>query len=62
MIWPIGIARQVMMRSAFDQDWTDASWLIPRLGLDRYPIEIIPPRQIPKRNCLLCRCPDRAGR
>lgn len=52
------IARQVMTRSLFDQYQTDASWLIPRLGLDRYPIEIIPPQQITKRNCALCRCPD----
>jgi hypothetical protein len=52
------IARQAMIRSAFDQYQTDASWLIPRLGLDRYPIEIISPQQIPKRNCLFCRCPD----
>jgi hypothetical protein len=56
------IARQGMTRSVFDQYQTEASWLIPRLGLDRYPIEIIPPQQIPKRNCLFCRCPDRAGR
>jgi hypothetical protein len=52
------IARQVMTRSVFDQYQTDASWLIPRLGLDRYPIEVIAPQQIPKRNCVLCRCPD----
>src|SRR5438132_13264838 len=32
--------------------------LYPRLGLDRYPIEVVPPQQIPKRNCFLCRCPD----
>jgi hypothetical protein len=38
--------------------WTDASWLIPRLGLDRSPIEIIALPQIPRRNDLLCRCPD----
>jgi hypothetical protein len=52
------IARQVMTRSLFDQYQTDASWLIPRLGLDRYPIEVIPPQQIPKRNCVLCRRRD----
>ena len=52
------IARQVMTRSVFDQYQTDAFWLIPRLGLDHYPIEVIPPQQIPKRNCVLCRCPD----
>lgn len=53
------IAREVMTRSVFDQYQTDASWLIPWLGLDRYPIEVIPPQQIPKRGCTLCRCPDR---
>lgn len=52
------IARQVMTRSAFDQYQTDASWLIPRLGLNLYPIEVIAPQRIPKRNCALCRCPD----
>jgi hypothetical protein len=54
------IARQVVMRSAFDQHQTNASWLIPWLGLDRYPIEVVPPRMIPRRGCVLCRCPDRA--
>lgn len=52
------IARQFMTRSVFDQYQTEASWLIPRLGLDRYPIEVIPPQQIPRRNCVLCRCPE----
>ena len=52
------ISRQVMTRSAFDQYRTDAAWLIPCLGLDRYPIETIAPREIPKRSCMLCRCPD----
>jgi hypothetical protein len=47
-----------MTRSLFDQYQTDASWLIPRLGLDRYPIAFIPPQQIPKEDCFLCRCPD----
>jgi hypothetical protein len=52
------IARQFMTRSVFDQYQTEASWLIPRLGLDRYPIEVVPPQQIPRRGCFLCRCPD----
>jgi hypothetical protein len=52
------IARQVMSRSVFDQWQGDNSWLIPRLGLHRYPMEIVSPQQIPKRNCFLCRCPD----
>ena len=52
------IARQGMTRSVFDQYQTEASWLIPRLGLDHYPIEVIPTQRIPRRNCFLCRCPD----
>lgn len=52
------IARQHMFRSAFDQRRYDNSWLIPRLGLDRYPIEVVRPQQIPRRNCFLCACPD----
>jgi hypothetical protein len=52
------IARQVMTRSPIDQTAYDNSWVIPRLGLDRYPIEFISPQQIPRRNCLLCRCPE----
>jgi hypothetical protein len=52
------IARQVMTRSVFDQWGADNSWLIPRLGLNRYPIEFVLPQQIPKQNCFLCRCPD----
>jgi hypothetical protein len=52
------IVRQGMTRSVFDQYQTQASWLVPRLGLDRYPIEVIPPQQIPKRVCFLCRLPD----
>jgi hypothetical protein len=56
------IARQVMTRSPFDQYQTHALWLVPRLGLDRYPIEVVPPQQIPKADCTLCRCPDRVRR
>jgi hypothetical protein len=52
------IARQVMTRSVFDQYQTHALWLVPRLGLDRYPIQVVPPQQILKRNCVLCRCTD----
>lgn len=52
------IARQVMTRSIFDQYRTEASWLIPTLGLDRYPIEVIAPQFIPKQGCLFCRCPE----
>ena len=52
------IARQMMTRSVFDQWESDNSWLVPGLGLDRYPIEVVSPQQMPKRNCFLCRCPD----
>ena len=52
------IARQIMMRSQFDQYQTQASWLIPYLGLERYRIQVIPPQQIPKEGCFLCRLPD----
>jgi hypothetical protein len=52
------IARQVVTRSVFDQNQTHAEWLIPRLGLDRYPIEIISPQEIPRKGCVLCKCPD----
>jgi hypothetical protein len=41
-----------------EQELYENSWLILRLGLDRYPIEIIPPQRIPRRNCVLCRSPE----
>jgi hypothetical protein len=46
------------MRSQFDQTAEDHSWLIPRFGLDRYPIEVVSPLRIPAQNCGLCRHPD----
>jgi hypothetical protein len=56
------IAREIMVQSVqdrqIDQTASDASWLIARLGLDRYPIEVVPPPRIPARRCFLCRCPD----
>jgi hypothetical protein len=55
------IARQIMTRSeqmGVDQDQFDNSWLIPRLGLDCYPIDVIPPQRIPTRNCVLCLIPE----
>jgi hypothetical protein len=55
------IARQIMTRSpvkGIEQELYDNSWLIPRLGLDRYPIDIVPPHRIPRRNCVLCLGPD----
>lgn len=55
------IARQIMTRTpakGIEQERYDNSWLIPRLGLDRYPIEVVAPQRIPRRNCVLCRCPE----
>lgn len=52
------IARQYMIRTSFDQWRDENAWLIPRLGLDREDIRVVPPQSIPKRNCFLCRCPD----
>lgn len=52
------LSRQIMTRSPFEQAANDNAWLISPLRLDQYPIEIIPPSRIPKRNCLLCRCPE----
>ncbi|MDB5349315.1 MAG: hypothetical protein JWN86_562 [Planctomycetota bacterium] len=52
------IARQIMTRSLFDQYQYDNSWLIARLGLCRYPIQVVAPRAIPKRGCVLCKLPD----
>ena len=52
------IVRQVMTRTPVDEYQYDNSWLVPRLGLDRYPIKVVPPQRIPKRNCLLCLIPE----
>ena len=56
------LAREIKVRSVanrgIDQAAYDNSWLIPRLGLDRYPIGVVSPQQIPRRRCLLCRCPE----
>jgi len=46
------ISRKVMKRSMYDQRSMDNSWLIPRLCLERYPIEIISPQQMPDRRAL----------
>jgi hypothetical protein len=54
------MAREVMIRSlqdGFRADLYDFSWLIPRLGLNRYPIEVIPPRLIPYERCVCCKTP-----
>lgn len=40
------IARQVRTRTPYDQDQTDHSWLVPRLGLDRRAIEVVPPSEV----------------
>jgi hypothetical protein len=52
------LARQIILRSPIDQVGTDNSWLIPALGIDRYPIEIVSPRQIPKQECFFCKIPE----
>jgi hypothetical protein len=56
------IAREIMVRSyenrGIDQAAYDNSWLIPRLGLDRYPVKVVPPQQIPREPCYFCRCPE----
>jgi hypothetical protein len=56
------LAREIVVRSVenrgIDQAAYDNSWLIPRLGLDRYAIGVVSPQQIPHRRCLLCRCPE----
>jgi hypothetical protein len=56
------IAREIVVRSlenrGIDQAAFDNAWLIPRLALDRYPIRIVAPQQIPQRPCFFCRCPE----
>jgi hypothetical protein len=55
------IARQIVTRTAargVAQERFDNSWLIPRLSLNRYPIEFVAPQQIPTRNCVLCLRPE----
>jgi hypothetical protein len=54
------IAREIMVRSVeqgIDQSRYDFSWLIPRLGLDRYPIQVVSPRELPTSRCGLCLLP-----
>jgi len=54
------IAREIMQRSLYDQYQYDASWLIPRLALDPYQVQVVPPQAIPKVPCGLCKheeCP-----
>lgn len=52
------IAHEVMQRSRFDQYLYNNAWLIPRLGLNCYPIEVVPPQAIAKAPCGLCKRPD----
>jgi hypothetical protein len=52
------IARQIMTRSLFDQYQYENSWLVSRLDLCRYPIQVVPPRTIPKQGCFLCKRPE----
>ena len=52
------IARQIVKRSLFDQYQYENSWLVARMGLCRYPIEVVAPQTIPKRGCVLCIVPD----
>jgi hypothetical protein len=56
------IAREIVVRSlenrGIDQAAFDNAWLIPRLGLNCYPIRIVTPQQIPQSPCFLCRCPE----
>lgn len=52
------IARQIMKRSLFDQYRYDNSWLVARMGLCRYPIQVVAPQTLPKRGCVMCIVPD----
>jgi hypothetical protein len=55
------IAREIMVRGlerGIDQTRFDNSWLIPALGLERYPISVVPPQAIPFQRCFLCTHPD----
>jgi hypothetical protein len=55
------IAREIVLRGArrgVDPSAHDVSWLLPRLGLTSYPIEYVPPGEVPAARCLLCRCPE----
>jgi hypothetical protein len=47
-----------MQRSVYDQYQYNSAWLIPRLDLDRYPIEVVPPQAISKAPCGLCKRND----
>ena len=40
------IARQVVQRGVFDHGSNDNAWLVPRLGLDRHAIRVVPPSAV----------------
>jgi hypothetical protein len=48
------ISKQIMKRSVYDQRSMDNSWLIPRLCVDRYPVEFISPQQMPPGGWAIC--------
>ncbi len=55
------MARQVMMRSlekGVNQAANDHRWLVTALGLDRYPMTVVPPRAIDPEPCVLCVQPE----
>ena len=56
------IAHELVQRSVYDQYQYNSAWLIPRLGLDRYPIEVVPPQAIAKAPCGLCKHPTEVTR
>ncbi len=47
------IARQIVKRADPDRVQPDQAWLISALGLDRHPVEVILPSQIPQRRSIL---------
>jgi hypothetical protein len=46
-------ARQVAASSPDPQPLTDTSWLVPRLGIDRYPVTIVPAQHIFQDRCVI---------
>ncbi len=40
------IARQIVDRGAYDHTTNDHAWLIPRLGLDRHDLTVVPPSSL----------------
>ena len=47
------IARQIVKRADPDRNLPDQTWLIAAVGLDRFPVELILPSQIPQRRGIL---------